>query len=387
MSYQFFHIEAYSLVAKSYEREITIKKGSKAGQTEIKKTETRSLKEIMQEQARIEEACPHVEDPRRPGLLYGVSPMEVLPLAEEWADQAKDARGYKMKKDGNVALVGVASLPREMEDDFPEFAEATLKFLKEKYGDRLKSVVVHDDEEHPHLHFTVIPRMGERFDDIHEGLKAKNEAKKNKQKGKAQNLAYIGAMRELQDNFYNKVGIKTGLTRLGPGGRRRLTRAEWQAEKQKSRALANAKAVASSGYRAGLKKAKAEATEIVAQAQEKAKGLGVKMSGWFAGLAGGWHQPSASAVAKATKVKAEAQKAQEEAQKAKEEAQKAQEQAKKWADKRVAAVGNQITLEKSKNAELEKEIESKDKKLEDQATLINWYQKKFGKAPDNLPKL
>lgn len=387
MSYQFFHIEAYSLVAKSYEREITIKKGSKAGQTEIKKTETRSLKEIMEEQARIEEACPHVEDPRRPGLLYGVPPMEVLPLAEEWADQAKDARGYKMKKDGNVALVGVASLPREMEDDFPEFAEATLKFLKEKYGDRLKSVVVHDDEEHPHLHFTVIPRKGERFDDIHEGLKAKNEAKKNKQKGKAQNLAYIGAMRELQDNFYNKVGIKTGLTRLGPGGRRRLTRAEWQAEKQKSRALANAKAVASSGYRAGLKKAKAEATEIVAQAQEKAKGLGVKMSGWFAGLAGGWHQPSASAVAKATKVKAEAQKAQEEAQKAKEEAQKAQEQAKKWADKRVATVGNQITLEKSKNAELEKEIESKDKKLEDQATLIHWYQNKFGRAPDNLPKL
>ena len=51
MSYQFFHIEAYSLVAKSYEREITIKKGSKAGQTETKKTETRSLKEIMEEQA------------------------------------------------------------------------------------------------------------------------------------------------------------------------------------------------------------------------------------------------------------------------------------------------------------------------------------------------
>ena len=387
MSYQFFHIEAYSLVAKSYEREITIKKGSKAGQTEIKKTETRSLKEIMEEQARIEEACPHVEDPRRPGLLYGVPPMEVLALAEEWADQAKDARGYKMKKDGNVALVGVASLPREMEDDFPEFAEATLKFLKEKYRDRLKSVVVHDDEEHPHLHFTVIPRKGERFDDIHEGLKAKNEAKKNKQKGKAQNLAYIGAMRELQDNFYNKVGIKTGLTRLGPGGRRRLTRAEWQAEKQKSRAFANAKAVASSGYRAGLKKAKAEATEIVAQAQEKAKGLGVKMSGWFAGLAGGWHQPSASAVAKATKVKEEAQKAQEEAHKAKEEAQKTKEQAKKWADERVATVGNQIILEKSKNAELEKEVKTKDQKLEDQATLIQWYQKKFGKAPDNLPKI
>ena len=52
----------------------------------------------MEEQARIDEACPHVDEPRRPGLLYGVPPMEVLPLAEEWADQAKDARGYKIKK-------------------------------------------------------------------------------------------------------------------------------------------------------------------------------------------------------------------------------------------------------------------------------------------------
>ena len=179
--------------------------------------------------------------------------MEVLPLAEEWADQAKDARGYKVKKDGNVALVGVASLPREMEDDFPEFAEVTLKFLKEKYGDRLKSVVVHDDEPHPHLHFTVIPRKGERFDDIHEGLKAKNEAKKNNQKGKAQNLAYVGAMQKLQDEFHNKVGIKTGLTRIGPG-RRRLTRDAWQAEQKQAKAFANAKAVAASGYRAGIKK-------------------------------------------------------------------------------------------------------------------------------------
>ena len=37
--------------------------------------------------------------------------------------------------------------------------------------------------------------------------------------------------------------------------------------------------------------------------------------------------------------------------------------------------------------ELEKEVKTKDQKLEDQATLIQWYQKKFGKAPDNLPKI
>ena len=37
MAYQFFHIEAYSLQAKSYEREITIKKRAKAGEKKPRK--------------------------------------------------------------------------------------------------------------------------------------------------------------------------------------------------------------------------------------------------------------------------------------------------------------------------------------------------------------
>ena len=381
MGYQFFHIEAYARVAKSYEREITIKKGSRAGQKEIKKTETRSLEEIMGEQARIEQDCPHVGDPRRPGLLYGVPPMEVLAIADEWADQAKDSRGYKIKKDGSVAIVGVASLPREMEDDFPEFAEATLKWLKAKYGDRLKSVVVHDDEPHPHLHFTVIPRKGERLDDIHEGLKAKSEAKKNNQKGKAQNLAYIGAMRKLQDDFYEKVAMRSGLTRLGPA-RTRDTRSVWQAKQQEAEALAkklkaieDAKKVASSGYRAGVKKgvkeAQEQAQEIINQAQKKAKGLG----NWFAGLASGWHEPSKKAKAEADKVKTEAQKAQEEAQKVLQEAEKVKAKAKKEADQRVANVANQLTEERTKNEALESELKKAQERTKELAEMLALYEK------------
>lgn len=380
MGYQFFHIETYARVAKSYEREITIKKGSRAGQKEIKKTETRSLEEIMGEQARIEQDCPHVGDPRRPGLLYGVPPMEVLAIADEWADQAKDSRGYKMKSDGSVAIVGVASLPREMEDDFPEFAEATLKWLKAKYGDRLKSVVVHDDEPHPHLHFTVIPRKGERLDDIHEGLKAKSEAKKNNQKGKAQNLAYIGAMRKLQDDFYEKVAMRSGLTRLGPA-RTRDTRSVWQAKQQEAEALAkklkaieDAKKMASSGYRAGVKKgvqeAQAQAVEIVAQAQKKAKGLG----NWLAGLTSGWHEPSKKAKAEADKVKTEAQKAQEEAQKVLQEAEKVKAKAKKEADQRVATVANQLTEERTKTKDLEEELRKAQEQANDLAKRLALYE-------------
>jgi DNA repair exonuclease SbcCD ATPase subunit len=268
-----------------------------------------------------------------------------------------------------------------MEDDFPEFAEATLKWLKAKYGDRLKSVVVHDDEPHPHLHFTVIPRKGERLDDIHEGLKAKSEAKKNNQKGKAQNLAYIGAMRKLQDDFYEKVAMRSGLTRLGPA-RTRDTRSVWQAKQQEAEALAkklkaieDAKKVASSGYRAGVKKgvqeAQAQAVEIVAQAQKKAKGLG----NWFAGLASGWHEPSAKAKAEATKVKAEAQKAQEEAQKALEDAEKVKAKAKKEADQRVANVANQLTEERTKTKDLESELKKEQDRANDLAKRLALYEK------------
>lgn len=138
---------------------------------------TQCTKGILAEQWREEGACPHIKNPSKPGLLYGIPPADVLPIIDEWAENSKDAQGRKLRKDGNCVLIGVASLPREMEDNFPEFAEDTLIWLKEKYGDRLKSVVYHNDEAHPHLHFTVVPRIGERFDDIHEGLKAKNKAK------------------------------------------------------------------------------------------------------------------------------------------------------------------------------------------------------------------
>lgn len=367
-SYQFIHVDAYGREGSSQTKTSMNKHGAKVTTT----TKSRSTKEILAEQWREEGACPHIKQPGKPGLLYGVPPLEILPMIEAWAEQARDAQGRKLRKDAHCALIGVASLPREMEDNFPEFAEDTLIWLKEKYGDRLKSVVVHDDEAHPHLHFTVVPRIGERFDDIHEGLKAKNGDKKEGKKAGEQNLAYIEAMRGMQDDFSKKVAMSHGLTRIGPG-KRRLTRGQWKAEKAQAAFFANAKAqhkaARKNGYKVGLK-----------QAEEKTKELGSKVGNWFAGALGGFHKPSAQALE-------QVEKAKKEAEKEKKKAEAIKKQAKEWADKRVATVGNQITLEKSKNVELEKEVDSKDRKLEDQATLINWYQKKFGKAPENLPKI
>ena len=379
MSYQFIHFDSYAREGSKQSKTVTKKNGDKITTTK----QVKSIRQILEEQARIEVACPHIDQPRRPGLLYGVPPMEVLPMVEEWAENAKDAQGRRLRKDGLCALVGVASLPREMEDDFQQFAEDTLAWLKEKYGDRLKSVVVHDDEAHPHLHFTVVPRIGERFDDIHDGYKTSKQAKHEDRKKGEQNLAYIEAMRAVQDDFSNRVAMSHGLTRIGPG-RRRLTRAQWKAEKAQARFFANAKAVAKvaskQGYKDGIHKAEEKAKAIIQEAQEQAKGLGSKIGGWLAGLAGAWHKPTAEALA-------EVEKAKKESDKEKKKAETYAQKAKEWADQRVATVGNQITVQKEKTKDLERELEKEQEKSKGLGETVAWYEKKFGMAPGNFNKL
>ena len=347
-SYQFIHIDVYGREGSSQSKTITKKSGVKVTTT----TKSRCAKEILSEQWREDGACPHINNPGEPILLYGIPPLDVLPLIDEWADQAKDAQGRKLRKDANCVIIGVASLPRAMEDEFPQFAEDTLEWLKEKYGDRLKSVVVHNDESHPHLHFTVVPHIGERLDDIHEGYKASKQAKIDGKKKGEQNLAYIGAMRAFQDEFSKKVAMAHGLTRIGPA-RRRLTRAQWHAEKAQAAFFADAKAqhrsVRENAYKVGLKKAELKAQEIISNAQKQASAFGSKIGSWLAGISGAWHKPSANALATAEKLKVDA-----EAEKKKSEKVKAQ--AKEWADRRVAEVANQLTQEKTRNKNLIAEL-------------------------------
>ena len=363
-SYQFIHVDSYGREGSTQTKTSMDKHGAKVTTT----TKSRSASDILNEQWRVDGACPHIENPRKPGLLYGVEPAEVLPIMNQWADQAKDAQGRKLRKDGHCILIGVASLPRSMEDNFPEFAEDTLIWLKEKYGDRLKSVVVHDDEAHPHLHFSVVPNIGEKFEDIHDGFKASKKAKTDGKLKSDQNYAYKEAMRNYQDEFSKNVAMAHGLTRIGPG-RRRLTRSQWHAEKKQAAYFANAKNMAM-----------VQAKEIILSAQKEAQSIGVKVASAFTGAINGWHSPSAKAIATAEKIKVEAEKLQEETK-------KNAEATKKIADQRVATVGNQITEQLIKNKNLERELKIAEEKISSLATISNWYEKKFGKAPDNLPKI
>lgn len=378
-SYQFIHVDSYGREGSTQTKTSMDKHGAKVTTT----TKSRSASDILNEQWREDGACPHIENPRKPGLLYGVEPADVLPIMNQWADQAKDAQGRKLRKDGHCILIGVASLPRSMEDNFPEFAEDTLIWLKEKYGDRLKSVVVHDDEAHPHLHFSVVPNIGEKFEDIHDGFKASKKAKTDGKLKSDQNYSYKEAMRNYQDEFSKNVAMAHELTRIGPG-RRRLTRSQWHAEKKQAAYFANAKNMAMvhtrNGYKDGLEKAKVQAAEIISIAQKEAKSIGVKVSSAFSGAINGWHSPSVKAIALAEKLKTEAEKLQEETK-------KNAEANKKITDQRVAAVGNQITEQLIKNKNLEKDLKIAEEKIVSLTNLSNWYEKKFGKDPDNLPKL
>ena len=221
MGFQFLHIEAYA----------------RHGSKQHGQPRKWSAREIAAEAMREPDACPHVEQPQPPQVLHGCTPAEAAKLAHDWADSSQDAKGRKLRADGLALAAGVVSLPAEQRQDWPRFREATVAWLREQYGERLRSVVEHTDEAHPHLHFYAVPLPGERFEVLHPGRQAAAEKARQGAKKGAQNAAYKQAMVGWQDGFQRAVAAHFGLTRRGPG-KRRLTRGAWKAEQEQARSLA-----------------------------------------------------------------------------------------------------------------------------------------------------
>lgn len=262
--YQFIHIESYSRSGSEQKK----KDGSK-----IKKW---SIREIVAEARREQGSTSHIEKPQEidSGLVFGMPLLELEKVATDWGDNSTDKAGRKLRKDGHCLLAGVISLPDSEKGDWEKFKAKSVEWLKKNYGDRLKTVVEHLDESHPHIHFYCVPRPGETFETIHEGqAAAKKAAAQGKVKGE-QNQAYIEAMRGFQDAFAN-VAQRFGLARLGPG-RRRLTREQWKSEQIQAEAL---------------KRAREKANRIYKDA--KKKGIeDSKTVGFLDKMKLSWHQPS-----------------------------------------------------------------------------------------------
>jgi hypothetical protein len=225
--YQFIHVEAYSRVSS-------------------KNNKRQSARSVINEAIRAPNACPHISKIKAPTLVYGMNPEKALDLAEKNAGIAKDRIGRKLRKDALILVAGVASYPARTDDisfenkDLQKWLELTIEFLSNRYGDQLKSVVIHSDEEFWHCHFYLVPKLDVNnsldIGLVHDGIAARNTV--SSQSAKIKLRAYSDAMRAFQDAYYTNVGIPCGLTRDGPR-RRRLTRKEWKVEKEASKRLAN----------------------------------------------------------------------------------------------------------------------------------------------------
>lgn len=272
---QFIHIETY---ARSVSVERVKRERARAKNREVFDRKL-TVEEICGEAARLPGHHPHVDEAEPPVLLYGISPDLVPALLEERVEEANAAikakkaameRGTRVsgtkaiRSDTHVLLTMVASYPMPWIDEATGadiFADQDNRALLEKWqrlnikwakrkarqlGFDLVSVVRHDDEAHPHLHFIGIPR-NERMEArrCHPGYIAKEALQPEPGEGdkpakKRRDRAYSDAMRSFQDDYYEAVSIDSGLLRTGPN-RARLPGAVYKADK----ALARARGMAS----------------------------------------------------------------------------------------------------------------------------------------------
>ncbi len=235
MSYQFIHVEDYSKV-------IAKKRGNGGKGKYNEETKGRSVRDIIAEAKREEGNCPHVENPKPPLLLYGKNLDEVEKLAYEYHENTKltdkDGKEKKLRSDANILLAGVVSLNRENEDIWDEYKNDAIAFLSNKYGKKLVSVIEHTDEANPHFHFYVIQDPGKRFDLIHDGKKALFENRDKKKHD--QNIAYLNAMRKVQEDFFRVVSSNYGLSKDGPK-RKRTSRKDYFKQKREIKLIQQVK--------------------------------------------------------------------------------------------------------------------------------------------------
>ena len=226
MAFQFVHVSSYS-----------IKTGGA---------------DIADEAGRKPSHSKHVDDPKPPVLVAGMEPEAAWAEVERRHENARNTVTLKtgktakkrMRKDELVLLAAVASHPGKTEEtdtDSPEFQDwmqRSIDWLTEQHGEPL-SVVLHLDESHPHIHFLTAPDLeaGERMADIHPGERAKQRVGGRDAKKSEKDQAYRHAMRGYQNSHHRHVSVYHGLARLGPQ-KQRLNRAEWKAQQEVERQLA-----------------------------------------------------------------------------------------------------------------------------------------------------
>jgi vacuolar-type H+-ATPase subunit H len=264
------------------------RKGNKGGQ---------SVAQVIGEATRDPEFSTHVDDPNPPRVIIGDpeafaeqhdAHIEARATVVQKADGTEARRAIRRDRHTMASIVMSYPVPRaaittdEGKAQLERWERRNLEWLRRTYGDQLKVVLAHEDEEHPHLHAWILADdPGADATTLHPGKVAKKRAEAEaKARGeeprtavKLGNGAYREAMKQWQQDYYEAVGAPEGLTRTGPG-RRRLSRKQWADEKRGAEAAAATMARAAEAEAQAfevIEDAKSEAGKIVAGAEAKAE--------------------------------------------------------------------------------------------------------------------
>lgn len=195
---------------------------------------------VLGEAIRQPDHCLHVTEPKAPQFLIG-TPEDyeammavVLHSCETVKRMRKNRSGVEkpqaIKANEAVMVAGIASYPDDLAKEEPELFRAwldkTVEFLRQEYGDSLRSAMVHLDEAHPHIHFFVVPDDLDVATVFEPHRIRRENPTLTKHEMKKQELE---ALRRQQDRYQEQVGMYTGLARFGPRSRS-LKRGEWKRE-------------------------------------------------------------------------------------------------------------------------------------------------------------
>jgi hypothetical protein len=225
--FQFAHIDWYSQSGAKKRASFSSSHGTQRGRGW-------SNSEILAEATRKPGNCGHVPSPSPPTICHG-SIQEVEDAIEAFVAENKVevtlksglVVSRKARSDSPSMAAGVISFPRDRIAEWPAFRDHAIEQLKERHGDRLRCVLEHLDEAHPHIHYYVVPRPSEAFGVVHDGYAASRAARK--QPENKIRAAFQAAMRAFQDWVQSAICAPFALARLGPG-RARLSRKAWKAD-------------------------------------------------------------------------------------------------------------------------------------------------------------
>jgi hypothetical protein len=259
MSYQFIHVETYSKSPSTKAKPDNKKFEKKSLKTsDVQNSSTRtthntpdsagsghgapkkpraSVQEVINEAIREVGYCPHVDNPLPPTFLMGdINDLKNIPLQIELNIEAHciKTKTRRPRSDSHTLLAGTASYPRGMMEEDPDryqkWKQATLDYLKTKYGKNLKVVLEHLDEDHPHIHFYAIGQgLETNAKLLHDGHR--EALALHKPMTQDYNRVFKETMVSYQSDYYEKVTHGIGLLRDGPR-RKRTDKATHEAAKR-----------------------------------------------------------------------------------------------------------------------------------------------------------